>query len=246
MVPDLPALTPPAQTGIGVIAPFDFALDRELWRWVPDHVSLHLTRLPYLPDPVTVRLAAALGHPHGVRRATRDLLVPRPSVVAYACTSGSFAGGAAGEAALVRGMREAGAPAAVTTSGALVRACAELGVRRLAVVTPYVAEVAALLHAFLAEHGVTTRASVDLGRLGGIWRTTYADVLDAVASLDLRAADALFVSCTNVPTFDLVGPLRRRLRIPVLTANQVTMHAAVRLASPADRLQDLPAAEIGA
>ena len=30
------------QTGIGVVAPYDFALDRELWRWVPADVSLHV------------------------------------------------------------------------------------------------------------------------------------------------------------------------------------------------------------
>ncbi|NEU35177.1 decarboxylase, partial [bacterium LRH843] len=33
---------PKPQLGVGVVAPFDFALDRELWRWVPDDVSLHL------------------------------------------------------------------------------------------------------------------------------------------------------------------------------------------------------------
>ena len=32
------------QVGIGVVIPYDFALDRELWRWVPAQVSLHLTR----------------------------------------------------------------------------------------------------------------------------------------------------------------------------------------------------------
>ncbi|WP_020668896.1 maleate cis-trans isomerase family protein [Amycolatopsis nigrescens] len=220
----------PAQTGIGVVTPFDFALDRELWRWVPARVTLHITRLPYLPDPVTVGQAAALGNPHGVRRATRDLLVPQPRAVAYSCTSGSFVGGARGERALVDAMLAAGAPAACTTSGALVRACAELGVRKLAVVTPYVDEVTDRLLAFLAESGVRTTAAIGLGLLGEIWKMSYADVLAAASGLDTSGADALFISCTNVPTFDLVAPLTRRLGIPVLTANQVTMHAALRLA----------------
>ncbi|WP_158888507.1 maleate cis-trans isomerase family protein [Amycolatopsis anabasis] len=242
------------QTGIGVVAPFDFALDRELWRWIPHHVTLHTTRLPYLPDPVTVRLAAALGNPHGVRRATRDVLVPEPSVVAYACTSGSFVDGSSGEAALVAGMLDAGAPAAVTTSGALVRACDALGVRRLAVITPYVDEVTDRLVRFLAEHGIRTCSSLGLGLLGGIWKTTYAQVVAAAAEMDLTGADALFVSCTNVPTYDLIGPLEARLGIPVITANQVTMWAALRLAgvtgAAAQRLfdagEDLAPTEIGA
>ena len=36
----------PDQVGIGVVIPYDFALDRELWRWVPAQVSLHPTRTP--------------------------------------------------------------------------------------------------------------------------------------------------------------------------------------------------------
>ena len=38
--------------GIGVVVPYDLALDRELWRWVPERVSLHLTRTPYEDIPV--------------------------------------------------------------------------------------------------------------------------------------------------------------------------------------------------
>jgi maleate isomerase len=48
---------PQRQRGVGVVAPFDFALDRELWRWVPDDVSLHLTRTPYVPVEVSLDLA---------------------------------------------------------------------------------------------------------------------------------------------------------------------------------------------
>ena len=48
---------PLSQIGIGVVAPYDFALDRELWRWAPDDVSLHLTRLPYAPLAATAEMA---------------------------------------------------------------------------------------------------------------------------------------------------------------------------------------------
>jgi len=70
--------------------------------------------------------------------------------MAYACTSGSFIGGLAGEAALVTAMTEAGAPAAVTTSGALVAALRHLDVRRIATVTPYAADLTVGLSSFLA------------------------------------------------------------------------------------------------
>ena len=139
------------QHGIGVVAPFDFALDRELWRWVPDDVSLYLTRLPYYPLPVTVEMAEVISETEAVHRATRDVLTPEPLVVAYSCSSGSFIDGSAGERVLVQTMRAAGAPAAVTTSGALADALRILRVRRLAIATPYVDEVTDRLVSYLAE-----------------------------------------------------------------------------------------------
>ena len=40
--------------------------------------------------------------------------------------------------------------------------------------------------------------------------------------------DALFISCTNLPTYDVIPQLEAELRMPVLSANQVTMWAALR------------------
>jgi maleate isomerase len=214
--------------GVGVVAPFDFALDRELWRWAPEDVSLYLTRLPFFTTPVTVEMAVAVADRRAVRRATRDVLTPRPGVVTFACTSGSFVSGTAGEAVLRRTMTEAGAPVATTTSGALVEALHLLGVRRLAIATPYIQPVTDRLVGFLADSAVETVASEGLGLLGNIWRVGYEQVVDIVRAVDRPDADALFISCTNLPTYDIVEPLEQALGKPVITANQVTMWASLR------------------
>ncbi|GEL18593.1 maleate cis-trans isomerase family protein [Pseudonocardia asaccharolytica] len=222
---DLESDNPP---GLGVIAPFDFALDRELWRWAPDDVSLYLTRLPFFTTPVTVEMAVAVGDRRALRRATRDVLTPGPGAVTFACTSGSFVGGTQGEFVLRRTMLEAGAPEATTTSGALVDALRMLGVHRLAIATPYIEAVTARLVSYLEEHEVQTVSKQGLGLLGNIWRVTYAEVVEIVTAVDRPDAEALFISCTNLPTYDIIEPLERALDKPVLTANQVTMWAALR------------------
>ncbi len=51
-------------------------------------------------------------------------------------------------------------------------------------------------------------------------------------------ADALFLSCTNLPTFGLLGELERRFGMPVLSANQVTMWAAMRAAGVQPQIDD--------
>lgn len=215
------------QRGVGVVAPFDFALDRELWRWAPDDISLYMTRLPFVPVPVTVEMAQELSDADRVRRATQDVLAPEPLVVTYACASGSFVGGAAGERALHASMMSAGAPAATTTSGGLIAALRALRLTRIAVVTPYIDSVTERLVSFLGEHGVEVVSCIGLGLLDHIWKVGYTETVQAVSAVDAPAAEGVFISCTNVPTYDIIGPLERWLGKPVLTANQVTMWSAL-------------------
>src|SRR3954447_21192155 len=90
-----PFVGPVVGVGIGVVVPYDFALDRELWRWVPDDISLHLTRTPYVPLAVTMEMVVHVSDPVVVARGATELKAVSPLVTAYACTSGSFVGGLA-------------------------------------------------------------------------------------------------------------------------------------------------------
>jgi maleate isomerase len=224
------AQPPLLQTGIGVVAPYDFALDRELWRWVPDDVSLYLTRMPYVPLAATVEMAIHISEPALVARGAIDVLAVSPLVTAYACTSGSFIGGLVGEAALVAAMEDAGAPAAVTTSGALLIALRQLRITRIAAVTPYTEDLNEGLDGYLAEAGVEVVASAGLGLTSEIWTVPYETTSDLVRDTDTPDPQAVFVSCTNLPTYDVIAKLEADLGKPVLTANQVTMWAALTIA----------------
>ncbi|MEU7646688.1 maleate cis-trans isomerase family protein [Streptomyces huasconensis] len=219
---------PHPQRGIGVVAPFDFALDRELWRWVPDEVSLHLTRTPYVPVEVGLDLARLVSEHETLADAVRALTAAEPEVLAYACTSGSFVGGIAGERAMCEAMTREGAVVSVTTSGALLEALAELNARRIALVTPYTWSVTRALEEYLAEAGVAVTARGCLGLTRHIWKVPYRDVADMARRAVRDRADALFISCTNLPTYDVIPQLEAELRMPVISANQVTMWSALR------------------
>ncbi|MGW1723105.1 maleate cis-trans isomerase family protein [Streptomyces sp. NPDC002306] len=228
--PDITFLGGPRpQRGVGVVAPFDFALDRELWRWVPDDVSLHLTRTPFVPVEVSLDLARRVSEHETLGEAVRTLNAVAPEVVAYACTSGSFVGGIAGERAMCEAMTRAGAVPSVTTSGALLEALAELGAGRAALVTPYTESVTRALQEYVAQAGVAVTGCAYMGLTRHIWKVGYREVADmARRAARGRAADVLFISCTNLPTYDVIPQLEAELRIPVLSANQVTMWAALR------------------
>ncbi|MER7813602.1 decarboxylase [Streptomyces sp900116325] len=222
---------PVAQRGVGVVAPFDFALDRELWRWTPDEVSLHLTRTPFVPVEVSVDMARLISEHETLQNAVAALDSVRPVSYVYACTSGSFVGGIRQERAMCASMSGAGRgmPSA-TTSGALLEALAELGARRMTVVTPYTKSLTDSLEDYLAEAGIEVAGREYMGLTGQIWEVSYRSVVDLARAAHLEDTDCLFISCTNLPTYDVIPQLEAELRIPVLSANQVTMWSALRQA----------------
>jgi maleate isomerase len=221
---------PGTRRAIGVIAPYDFALDDEYWRWLPPGVSLCVTRTPYLDLPVSVEMAEAVSSVPDITAAARALIEARPAAVLYACTSGSFVGGMAGERSLRAAIAAAAGCPAVTPSGGLLDALSAVGARTLAVGTPYDAEVTVRLSGFLAEAGHDTIGCAYLGLSADIARVDAGTVRRLARAADSPAADALFLSCTNLRTFGVLEDLERDLGKPVLSANQVGLWAALRAA----------------
>lgn len=118
------------------------------------------------PHPYAVRavevsldLARLVSEHETLGEAVRALSAAEPEVLAYACTSGSFVGGIAGERAMCEAMFRSGERPSVTTSGALLEALAELGARRIALVTPYTRSVTESLEEYLAEAASPSRAA---------------------------------------------------------------------------------------
>ena len=94
-------------------------------------------------------------------------------------------------------------------------------------ITPYDEELTELLHIFLGQLQVEVLRSDYLGLGGGIWRVNYRTVAERIVAADETEAQAIFVSCTNLRTYDIIEPLERILDKPILTANQLTMWACL-------------------
>jgi maleate isomerase len=125
-------------------------------------------------------------------------------------------------------MEQAGEIPSLTTSGALLAALREIGARRVALVTPYTKSVTDSLEDFLGEAGIAVTGRSYLGLTREIWRVPYRDVVDMAREAVVDVPDALFISCTNLPTYDVIPQLEAELRMPVLSANQVTLWEALR------------------
>lgn len=219
-----------------------------------EQLDLLLTRTPFEPLAVTVEQAREISRPEQITDAVRAVSATAPAGYIYGCTSGSFVRGLAGERRLTEAIqfagREAAAaaayavdsawdyesvqagppadPTALTTSGALLEAVHALGARTIAAATPYDDAVGALFGRFFAEAGVELLRTANLGLRGRIWTVPWQDLYELVRRADDPAADVVLVSCTNLPTYEILDQLEQDLGKPVISANQATIWAALR------------------
>lgn len=220
----------PSRVRLGLVQlATDHTLENDWHLLAGNRVELYSTRLPFSSrmEPDQLR---AMGD--DIATAATLLAPGMPlDVLAYGCTSGSLLIGDERVASELTRER----PGLPTTNP--LRACKaalrQLGVRRLAVLTPYTSEVNRPLYRDFVVSGF------DVTAFGAFQLVTDTDValIDelsierAVAGLLAGApADALFLSCTNLPVIHQLQPLEARFGVPMLSSNQVMFWHALRLA----------------
>ncbi|APY90082.1 Asp/Glu racemase [Streptomyces alfalfae] len=228
----MPPRSPGPATGrhVGVVASFDFLREEEFRRWLPPSVRCTVTLTGEVPYRDNLELVSRLGRPDVLAEPVRELVGRGAETVGYLCTACSFADGVAGERALRDAMTDFGARQALTTSGAVTEALRAVGARRLAVVHPYQEPVDRLLAAYLEACGFDVVALTPLGldAVEDVYAADEQRVADTVVRGDHAEADALFISCTALPTYDLLARLEERLGKAVVSANQATAWALLR------------------
>ncbi|AXE86152.1 aspartate/glutamate racemase family protein [Streptomyces sp. Go-475] len=163
--------------------------------------------------------------------------------VVWACTSGSFVYGWDGAQEQVRALAQTAGMPASSTSFAFVHAVRELGVRRVAIGATYPEDVAQLFAQFLRADGVDVVSVSSSGIITAAEVGTWgeAELLELARNSDHPDAEALLLPDTALHTAAHIPALEKELGKPVLTANQVTVWEALRLA---DRRVNAP--ELGA
>lgn len=155
-----------------------------------------------------------------------------PAALLWACTSGSFIDGLQHARAQAAAMSEAVKAPASSTSLAFLAALEALGVVRVAVLASYPEATSRAFASFLAEGGIETADMTWLDAPSGPVAAQFGDelFLSRAARISVPRGGALLVPDTAVPSLGLIEPLEDRLGCPVLTANQVTVWEAARLA----------------
>ncbi|MFF3567134.1 maleate cis-trans isomerase family protein [Nocardia jiangxiensis] len=194
-------------------------------------VDLHVAHI-YGTDLHAVPELLDLGSPARLREGAALLAGYAPSAVVWACTSGSFVYGPDGAREQVRGLAEAAAVPASSTSFAFVNAARAIGVTRVAVCASYPDDVARLFVDFLAAEGiqVLSMSSAGIDTAAEVGTLSPEQVLELAVANDHPDAQALLIPDTAMHTLEVLPKLEAALGKPVLTANQVTIWEGLRLA----------------
>ncbi|SFF55036.1 maleate cis-trans isomerase family protein [Streptomyces mirabilis] len=195
-------------------------------------VRLQLVHTDIGEDAHRIDALREMGSAARLSAGVEELRLSGAEAVVWACTSGSFVYGWEGAHEQVRALaRAAGLPAS-STSFAFAHAVREVGARRVAIAATYPQDVADLFVAFLREAGVEVVSSRASGIITaaevGSWGE--AEVLELARAGDHPDADAVLLPDTALHTAAHLPALEKDLSKPVLTANQVTVWEALRLA----------------
>jgi maleate isomerase len=217
---------------IGIIYPEDGLLDADFYRPAPEGVSVHITRSFHqmADEKLDLQLASSMAESEDIEAAAKTFLQIDPHCVAYACTSASFSQGKGFDQKIIDRLAAVTNTRATTTATAGVAALQALGVKRVCAIAPYGEEVSNQLASYLDGHGFHVMnlefmdlPDLEIPKVDPGW--IYRFVMDA----DRAETEAVFISCTNLRSFEIVEPLEQDLRKPVISANQATIWHALRL-----------------
>lgn len=213
---------------IGLLVPSNnTVVEQEFRRILPEGITSYATRMRNVTSDVG-DLEAMTSH---ARRGADELATAEVDVIAFACTAGSLLHGVDWERRLRDDLQAAaGGIPCVTTSQAVIEAFAHLGLKRLAVGTPYIEALNRAEREFFEARGLEV---VDIRGLGiyrsvDIGKCHPKNALELALSLPHARADGIFISCTNFRTIDILPELEQRTGKPAVSSNLATLWACLK------------------
>jgi maleate isomerase len=215
-----------------LVPPGNPTVEPEMIRLAPPGVTVHFTRM--------VAHGEAGSH-QGQEERNRTqiahldenvalLAMVKPAVIVMAHTAMSSTLGKEGEAKFVARLERSSGIPFITAFGSVIRALAHLDASRVALAAPYSAEATLKTKAHLEAHGLTVVSSGQLENVKNIYDETPERAYALARRVDVREAQAVFISGVGMPSIDVLERLERELGKPVLSAASASMWNALRVA----------------
>jgi len=231
---------------IGLLIPSrNTTMEPEFHRMNLDGVTVHAARMDFKEaSPASLSMME-----REIYRAAMRVKAVNPDVIVVGCTSGSFIKGFGYDQKLIRKIKSLTKTEAVATSTAVIGALKFLKIMKVAVATPYTDVVNEIEKKFIEAHGIRVTRIKGLGYSKPIRVYPLASrpvsgmgLLDPFVAyklaldVDTKDADALFISCTNLRTIEIIESLEKNIGKPVVTSNQATFGLALKMMGIRERI----------
>ena len=181
--------------------------------------QIFVTRIPSGLEVTTESLISMEQH---IKASAKLLPQSREfSVIGYGCTSASAIIGSEKISELIKSgchTREVTNPLLAATEYAK-----HIKVRKLALLSPYIEEVNTPLRKAFGNNGLSTEVfgTFGEGKEEKVARISESSTIEAAITLGQNASvEAVFISCTNLRTFNCLGKIANEINKPVFSSNQ--------------------------
>ena len=218
---------------IGLIVPSSNTVcEPEMAALCPKGVFTYSTRILF--EPTIHGLREIRKH---VRRASSELSSEKIcQIIAFCCTVGSMIGGAGYDREIIDLVEEHAEVPAITTTSAVRASLDALGVTRISVASPYTHEIVQCEKDILESMGYEIKKIIGLYedvpaerfRNEMIGRLLPEEAYQLGLKVNGSQNEAIFISCTNFRTIEIIQSLEEKTGKPVVSSNQATMWYALR------------------
>lgn len=218
---------------IGVICPGpSFTMIREWGSALPEGVTCYQTIMGLTeatPERLMELKGKAVVEAKKITQAAPGLI----DILLFACTSGSFIGGAGYDEEVIKELEAATGVPSTTTTTCVLTALADMGIRNIALVGPYIQEVFDAEVDFLKHYGIDTLYCKGMGYARDVLKNTseqpyiyYRWIAEACKAAP--ETDAIFVTCMASPIKSIVEILERETGKPVISSCSVSLYGVLK------------------
>ena len=201
----------------------DFTFERDFARLFNNqkpNFDFYFNRI-HFANPMTPKSLAAI---EGDLTEVSSEILPNYDLdlVVFNCTSSSSI---IGDQAIELAIKKSKPTAKVlTTSQAVVSNIKRKGLKKVSVLTPYSAEISALLVDYFQRNSleIVSFRYMDMSDDRDVAMVSPNNIITAAKQAIVDEADALFISCTAMRSTEVISVIEKEIGKPVFTSNQAT------------------------
>ncbi len=213
---------------IGLIVPgSNTTIESDFNLVLPHNITVHSTRICTPPGIESEEIIDIFNSK--VEDAAKCLSKSKIDIISYGFTTGSFYRGINYNNQLIEKIEKVSGLKAITPSTAILKSLKKLNAKNVSIVTPYPEWNNNMFLKYLEGTDYNVLKIEGDKRLAEeaikspMWHQEPESILEFVLNIDHTAADILLCPCTAWRTVEIVDILEKKLKIPVITANQASI-----------------------